>query len=96
MGDTTYFLVGVERCISNSFLSGVERFILDSMNHGLTSMFTMKEIYMALKGMNLKKALGADGFLALFFEKLWYIIGEEVSSYCLEVLNMTKSLELLN
>lgn len=33
------------------------------------------------------KAPGPDGFPALFFQQYWHIVGEEVTSFCLDYLN---------
>ncbi|KAA3462149.1 reverse transcriptase [Gossypium australe] len=41
----------------------------------------------ALASKGATKAPGEDGFPAIFFQKLWHIVGEEVSTYCLEQLN---------
>ena len=37
--------------------------------------------------MHLTKAHGPDGMLALFFQKFWNIIGEDVTKLCLDMLN---------
>ncbi|KAA3486234.1 reverse transcriptase [Gossypium australe] len=51
----------------------------------LTTEYTEEEVYLALKNMGTTKALEADGFPALFFQKFWHIIGRE----SLEALNIT-------
>ncbi|KAA3471190.1 reverse transcriptase [Gossypium australe] len=33
------------------------------------------------------KASGEDGFLAIFFQQFWHIVGDEVTDYCLGILN---------
>lgn len=33
------------------------------------------------------KAPGVDGFPAIFFQRYWHIIGPDISSYCLSILN---------
>lgn len=51
---------------------------------------------MAINDMRPTKAPGVDGFLALFFQKYWHIVGKEVSRFCLDVLNHGASLEDMN
>lgn len=62
----------------------------------LTTKFNDDEIQLALKGMGPMKALGDESFLALFFQKFCYIIGLEVTSFCLQILNENFDIELLN
>lgn len=42
------------------------------------------------------KALGVDGFLAMFFQNYWHIVGKEVSSFCLAIMNDNQTLEEIN
>lgn len=42
------------------------------------------------------KAPGVDGFLTLFFQRYWHIIGPEVCQFCLGILNNGDSLGALN
>ncbi|KAA3463879.1 reverse transcriptase [Gossypium australe] len=46
-----------------------------------------EEIQIALEGMGPTKAPGADGFPALFFQRYWHIVGQDVTDYCLGILN---------
>ncbi|KAA3466906.1 reverse transcriptase [Gossypium australe] len=55
-----------------------------------------EEVRAALRGMGPTKAPGSDGFLALFFQKYWHIIGKEVMEYCLSILNGNKGVEPVN
>ncbi|KAA3482175.1 reverse transcriptase [Gossypium australe] len=68
-------------------LSLVKRKVTDNMNDYLLQPFTEDDVWNALKSMAPLKALGVDGFLAVFFQRYWHIVGPEVSRYCLEVLN---------
>ncbi|KAK2635086.1 hypothetical protein Ddye_029878 [Dipteronia dyeriana] len=58
--------------------------------------FTGEEIRRSIFGMGHLKASGKDGFLAVFYQKFWDSVGMEVTKYCLEVLNKSKSLEDIN
>ncbi|XP_017618145.1 uncharacterized protein LOC108462743 [Gossypium arboreum] len=42
---------------------------------------------MAVFDMGSTKAPGEDGFLRLFYQKCWHIIGDEVTDFCLHLLN---------
>ncbi|KAK5792990.1 hypothetical protein PVK06_034124 [Gossypium arboreum] len=77
-------------------LQGVQRCITEDMNAQLTTAHTAKEIWAALKAMGPTKALSANGLPALFFQKCWHIVGPEVTSFCLEILNQGKELESIN
>lgn len=65
----------------------MESCIFDSDNSFLTTFYTKKEIVGALKEMRPLKAPSSDGFPVTFFHKNWYIMGGEVTSFCLDVLN---------
>ena len=52
---------------------------LDSVTaNQLTQAITKAEVFLALKQMDTHKALGPDGFHAVFFLSYWDIIGDEV------------------
>lgn len=48
-------------------LSGIKRYISEANNALLTAKYMEDEVLLALKEMGPTKALGVDGFLALFF-----------------------------
>lgn len=50
----------------------------------------------AVKSMALLNVSGMDGYLALIYKKYWHIVGEEISHYCLKVLNGRKEVEDIN
>ncbi|KAH1122316.1 hypothetical protein J1N35_005476 [Gossypium stocksii] len=68
-------------------LNLVENRISSSMNENLLKTFTKDEIWLAVKSMSPLKAPGIDGYPALFYQQYWHIIGDEVTHFCLEVLN---------
>ncbi|KAA3454975.1 reverse transcriptase [Gossypium australe] len=84
MGDSPYLLEGITPHISKD------------INTVLLSTYTVEEVYQALKGMGPTKALGWDGFPALFFQKYWHIIGKDVEEVCLGILNEGKDFESSN
>lgn len=71
----------------DNILAGINSCIFDKNNLKLKARYTKEEIREALAGLGLTKALGEDGFLTLFYQKCWPIIGEEVTSFCLNLLN---------
>lgn len=77
-------------------VSEVVNCISTELNNKLIADYSSKEVFLALKGMGPTKALGPDGFSALFFQKFWHIVGGDVSPYYLEILNHGMSLESLN
>lgn len=88
------FMWGVR--VYQLILLGVERSITEYANKELTKPFVKEEIFYALKGMGSTEALRAYGFSVLFFQQFWYIVGEEVSNFCLGLLNNQGNLEQVN
>jgi hypothetical protein len=58
--------------------------------------FSTAEVKEALDQMHPLKAPGPDGLPALFFQKYWHIVGEEVQSLVLRILNEGESPESIN
>lgn len=85
-----------ETHIIEHILSEVENCKSDEANVMLTANFSEEEIWLALKGMGPTKALGDDGFSTLFFQQFWHIVGFEITSYWLQILNKHNELESLN
>ncbi|KAA3477726.1 reverse transcriptase [Gossypium australe] len=62
----------------NHVLKGIDRCILKEENLKLKESYSKEEIREALKEISFTKALGEYGFPALFYQKCWSIIGEEL------------------
>lgn len=58
--------------------------------------FSREEILTAIKQMHPTKAPGLDGMSAIFFQKCWSIVGNDVTRMVLNVLNNNMSLAKLN
>ncbi|KAA3483177.1 reverse transcriptase [Gossypium australe] len=76
-------------------LSGISTCIQENMNAELIKKFKPEEILMAVKGIAPLKASGTDDFPAFFFPKYWHIVGEEVTKFCLEILNRKKEFNVI-
>ncbi|KAL5854485.1 hypothetical protein ACOSQ4_004287 [Xanthoceras sorbifolium] len=74
----------------------LERKVDTQMASRLGEIFTRAEVRTVVFEMGLNKAPGPDGFHALFFQKFWNVVGEDVSSVCLKVLNGGCSIEEFN
>jgi len=68
-------------------LHTVEHRITPDMYQILSSDFTTDEIKVALFQMGPKKALGLDGMNALFYQKFWHVVGDNIVSAMLDYLN---------
>lgn len=62
----------------------------EQMNTVLCAPFSEDEIRKAVFDMHPSKAPGPDGFTALFYQKLWPIIGKDITKAALEILNDKK------
>ncbi|KAL5775011.1 hypothetical protein ACOSP7_012568 [Xanthoceras sorbifolium] len=85
---------------SSSDLSAASSFLESKVNAQMAGRlgeaFTRAEVRSAVFEMGPNKAPGPDGFHALFFQKFWNVVGEDVSSVCLKVLNGGCSIEEFN
>ena len=59
-------------------LNAVQSKITDDMQEVLSSEFTAEEVKVALFQMGSTKAPGPDGMNALFYQKFWYVVGNNV------------------
>ncbi|XP_050211481.1 uncharacterized protein LOC126661668 [Mercurialis annua] len=74
----------------------VEASITNEMNEKLIRSFTAEEVINAIRDTPATKAPGRDGFPALFFQKYWDIVGEDVVKVCLNILNDDGDLRCIN
>lgn len=68
-------------------LSNVDRSITKDLNEQLTKIYSIEKVVHALKKRGPTKALGIDGFPALFFQRCWHIVGKDIGEFCLRMLN---------
>ncbi|XP_042962496.1 uncharacterized protein LOC122296768 [Carya illinoinensis] len=68
-------------------LDALETKLSNEMENWLLLPFTREEIYTSVTQMNPLGSPGPDGFPASFYQKHWGVVGEEVCSYALQVLN---------
>jgi hypothetical protein len=71
----------------NLAMEGVKDKITSEMKDFLNNEFTAEEVSMAIKGMKGLAAPGPDGLPAPFYHNYWEVVGPEVTSAVLEVLN---------
>ena len=65
-------------------VSQVDSIVTPDMNVSLLHQFSGEEIRRALFQMSPSKAPGPDGMIALFFQKYWHIVGDDVSNSILD------------
>ena len=70
--------------------------VTEDMNQLLIQEFTREEVEAALKKMHPTKATGPDGMSAIFFQKYWGIVGNDVICMVLNVLNSNMSMVEIN
>ncbi|KAA3481092.1 reverse transcriptase [Gossypium australe] len=73
--------------INEHLLSGIDRYIFEEDNRKLIAPYTGEEIREALFKMGSTKAPGEDGFPAQFYQRCWNIVGNDVASFYLHLLN---------
>lgn len=77
-------------------LDGVDTCIYESMNEELDRTFTYEEVCLAFKSMQPLKASSEDGLGAIFYQRFWYIVSQEVTDFCIECLQGMHSLAETN
>ena len=70
--------------------------VTDEMNQSLIKEFIREEVVIALQQMHPTKAPGPDGMSAIFFQKYWDIVGNDVTCMVLNVLNSNMSVVKIN
>lgn len=83
-GDSTYIVSGIHSIITNED------------NESILAQFTEEEIFATLKSMAPTKASGFDGYLAIFFQKVWKTVRSDVVQFCLDALNTGNSISSAN
>lgn len=59
----------------------------NQMNEALCAPFSEKEVHRAVFQMHSSKTSGPDGFTAFFYQKLWPVIGNDITAGVLAILN---------
>lgn len=77
-------------------LSGINCCVPEGDNEKLTATYTSEKIQEAVFEMRAIKAPVEDGFPALFYQKCWHIIGDEVAFFWLQILNGDMEVSSLN
>ena len=70
--------------------------VTDEMNQRLISTFTRDGVEAALKQMHPTKAPGPDSMSAIFFQKYWDVVGNDIMHMVLNVLNSNMSIADIN
>ena len=66
--------------------------VTDEMNQNLIRIFTREDVEAALKQIHPTKAPGLDGMSAIFSQKYWDVIGNDITCMVLNVLNSNMSI----
>ncbi|KAL4309841.1 hypothetical protein GQ457_01G038560 [Hibiscus cannabinus] len=82
--------------IDDRILEGVDSCINAEMNTMLSRAYTKAEAWEAVKSIAPLKASGEDGLGAVFYQKFWHIIGDDISDYCIAVLKGDSDIKAIN
>jgi hypothetical protein len=77
-------------------VSAIDGVVTPDMNCMLTSPFTAMEVQQVAFQMHPSKAPGPDGMSSFFFKKYWHIVGQDVVTAVLSVLNLGFLLRKVN
>ena len=83
-------------CLIMEVTNTIPTKVTDEMNQGLIAAFTREEVVTALKQMHPTKASGSDGMSAIFFQKYWDVVGNDITYMVLNVLNSNMSIADIN
>lgn len=72
---------------SDEILQAVPEVISMEDNHLLTQPFSKDEIFDAINSMKPCKAPGPDGVHAIFYQRFWHIIGDDITTQVSEILH---------
>lgn len=82
--------------VIDEMLATVEARITPEMNALLSTQFTADEVLLALKQMSPLKSPGPDGLPVIFFNKYWHVLGTNIISCVLDLLNLHLLPQALN
>lgn len=77
-------------------LNSVDRRVTPSMNASILQRYTPEEVRKALFQMHPSKSPDPDGMSPFFFQKFWHIVGHDVTTVVLLVLNSGHMLRKMN
>ena len=77
-------------------LSLLDPVITDDYNQILRKPYTKEEIYSALQQMHPCKAPGPDGMHAIFYQRFWHIVGDDVFTFVSNILHGSLSPSCVN
>ena len=83
-------------CLIMEVTNTIPTKVTDEMNQGLIAAFTREEVVTALKQMHPIKASSSDGMSAIFFQKYWDVVGNDITYMVLNVLNSNMSIADIN
>ncbi|CAB4308921.1 unnamed protein product [Prunus armeniaca] len=83
-------------CGFDDILEAVQLAVTSEMNARLLLHFKREELEKALGQMFPTKSSRMDGMLALFYQKYWRVVGDDVTNFCLNILNGRGSVQTIN
>lgn len=82
--------------VTEHLLDRVATCISDESNRMLVERCIKGQVLSTLKIRSPTKAPSEDDFFAIFFQKFWHIVGKDMCSFCLEILNNGEDVSPLN
>ena len=74
----------------------IDPIVTDEFNQLLVKPYSKEEIHYALQQMHPCKAPGPDGMHAIFYQRFWHIVGDEVTSFVSNILHGSLSPRCVN